>query len=105
MDRGAWQATVHGVAKSRTQLSDFHLMVNGIVSLISLCELLLSVHRNARDFCINFVSSDFTRFIEESSRFLVASLGFSYIVSGQQQTETLLPFLLQHGFLFFLFLL
>ena len=24
MDRGAWQATVHGVAKSRTQLSDFH---------------------------------------------------------------------------------
>ena len=22
MDRGAWQATVHGVAKSRTQLSD-----------------------------------------------------------------------------------
>ena len=24
MDRGAWQATVHGVAKSWTQLSDFH---------------------------------------------------------------------------------
>ena len=24
MDRGAWQATVHGVAKSRKQLSDFH---------------------------------------------------------------------------------
>ena len=24
MDRGAWQATVHGVAKSQTQLSDFH---------------------------------------------------------------------------------
>ena len=23
MDRGAWQATVHGVPKSRTQLSDF----------------------------------------------------------------------------------
>ena len=23
MDRGAWQVTVHGVAKSRTQLSDF----------------------------------------------------------------------------------
>ena len=23
MDAGAWQATVHGVAKSRTQLSDF----------------------------------------------------------------------------------
>ena len=24
MDRGAWQATVHGVAKSRTPLSDWH---------------------------------------------------------------------------------
>ena len=24
MDRGAWQATVHGVAKSRTGLSNFH---------------------------------------------------------------------------------
>ena len=24
MDRGAWWATVHGFAKSRTQLSDFH---------------------------------------------------------------------------------
>ena len=23
MDRGAWQATVHGVAKSQTQLSNF----------------------------------------------------------------------------------
>ena len=25
MDRGAWQATVHGVAKSQTQLSDSHI--------------------------------------------------------------------------------
>ena len=24
MDRGAWQATVHAVANSRTRLSDFH---------------------------------------------------------------------------------
>ena len=24
MDRGAWQATVHGVTNSRTRLSDFH---------------------------------------------------------------------------------
>ena len=24
MDRGAWQATVHGVTKRQTQLSDFH---------------------------------------------------------------------------------
>ena len=26
MDRGAWQATVHGTAKSKTQLSDFHFL-------------------------------------------------------------------------------
>ena len=24
MDRGAWQATVHGMTKSQTQLSDLH---------------------------------------------------------------------------------
>ena len=24
MDRGAWQATVHGVVKSQTRLNDFH---------------------------------------------------------------------------------
>ena len=24
MDRGAWRATVHGVTKSQTELSDFH---------------------------------------------------------------------------------
>ena len=27
MDRGAWQATVHGVAKSRIGLSDFHFQL------------------------------------------------------------------------------
>ena len=29
MDRGAWQATVHGVAKSRTRLSAFHFTSHG----------------------------------------------------------------------------
>ena len=29
MDRGAWQATVHGVTKSWTRLSDFHFHVPG----------------------------------------------------------------------------
>ena len=27
MDRGAWQATVHGVAESRTWLSNFHFQL------------------------------------------------------------------------------
>ena len=29
MDRGVWQATVHGVAKSWTQLSEFHFEHSG----------------------------------------------------------------------------
>ena len=27
-DRGAWQATIHGVAKRRTRLSDFHFHIS-----------------------------------------------------------------------------
>ena len=27
MDRGAWWATVHGVAKSQTRLNDFHTLI------------------------------------------------------------------------------
>ena len=34
MDGGVWQATVHGVAKSRTRLSDFtHSLINIDISL------------------------------------------------------------------------
>ena len=29
MDRGAWKTVVHGVAKSWTRLSDFHLSASG----------------------------------------------------------------------------
>ena len=32
MDRGGWQATVHGVTKSRTQLSDFHFTLDSWIS-------------------------------------------------------------------------
>ena len=28
MDRGTWQATVHGVTKSRTPLNDFHFPIS-----------------------------------------------------------------------------
>ena len=34
MDGGAWWATVHGVAKSWTQLSDFTLLVVGTVGFV-----------------------------------------------------------------------
>ena len=30
MDRGIWQATVHGVSKSQTQLSDLHSIQNSL---------------------------------------------------------------------------
>ena len=36
MDRGAWQATVHGVAKSCTRLSDFHFLKNFLGFLIKI---------------------------------------------------------------------
>ena len=41
MDRGAWQATFHGVAKSRAQLSDFHftsLLVQTVKNLPAMQE-------------------------------------------------------------------
>ena len=31
MDRGAWQATVYGVTKSQTQLTDFHFSLKEAV--------------------------------------------------------------------------
>ena len=36
MDRGPWQATIHGAAKGRTRLSDFHFSsAAGISTLIA----------------------------------------------------------------------
>ena len=34
MDRGAWQATVHGVAKSRTRLSDFTYLLTYLIVIV-----------------------------------------------------------------------
>ena len=42
----------------------FVAMVNEIVSLISLTIFSLLVYRNARDFCVNFISCSFTIFID-----------------------------------------
>ena len=33
MDRGAWQAIVHGVTKSQTQLSNFHFHLHPLSSV------------------------------------------------------------------------
>ena len=37
MDRGAWQAAVHGVAESRTQLSD--LMTEYLIGVLNAVDL------------------------------------------------------------------
>ena len=43
MDRGAWRATVHGVAKSRTRLSKFtSLTIHG-----DMCSVEMNGHRNS----------------------------------------------------------
>ena len=42
MDRGVWQATVHGAAKSRTWLSNKHKWMNNLVSHWGKIEIILS---------------------------------------------------------------
>ena len=43
MDRGAWQATVHGVAKSRTWLSDFTSLIFNFISEVLSCSFVWKV--------------------------------------------------------------
>ena len=41
MDRGAWWATVHGVAKSRTRLSNFTFTFTLVISLTNCLSLVI----------------------------------------------------------------
>ena len=75
-------------------------MVNGIVSLISLSELVLLVYRNARNLCINFVSCNFTGFSDAPVVFWQHLWNSLCLVPCHLQMLTaLLAF--QFGFLFY----
>ena len=50
MDRGAWWATVHGVAKSQTQLNDFTSLHFFIAESKELKNLLMKVKENSEKF-------------------------------------------------------
>ena len=63
MDRGAWQATTHGVAKSRTQLSHFHFQNNLLGKVIFQRKYLLDIdqpqqsQRRPCSFCFSSTAS------------------------------------------------
>ena len=50
MDRGAWQTTPHGVAKSWTQLSEFHIHITfSTHSALLILKEMPASFKNARD--------------------------------------------------------
>ena len=44
MDRGAWQATVHGVSKSQARLSDFRFFFHISFRVVTLCLIHYAYH-------------------------------------------------------------
>ena len=101
-----WKRVVNGIVSLGKFIPKYFIIfvviVNGIVSFISLSDFSSLVYRNARDFCVLILWPVTLLYsLISSSNFLMASLGFSmYHISSANRV--LLLFL--SGFLLFLFL-
>ena len=67
IDREAWSATVHGVAKSQTQLSDFHFQEHPYMTTGKTIALTIQI----------FVSEVMSLLFDMLSRFVIAFLSRS----------------------------
>ena len=83
MDRGAWWATVHGVAKSQTQLSNHHYHTNDqwLVGLVDVWTESVHGYRGTKD---TGLTTNYT-WISTSRRVGTPN---SYAVNGELYTET-----------------
>ena len=58
MDRGAWQATVHGITKSQTWLSDFSQLYEADVVLSYFYEWVIKLQRSDEPNTVQLLSEE-----------------------------------------------
>ena len=83
MDRGAWWATVHGVTKSRTRLSDFTSLLSPIVPTFpSLFPSLLFIHFSSWPLLKVYIWGQFNRFQNSLKDCSVICCPFLNVIEG-----------------------